>query len=490
MLKLLQGAMPQWLREFKYGVLPLRSQAPAREVLVLMAGRAPVLARCRRKAGRHSLALCFLLLTVSLFATDQPDIRRDATVIAVEATMPSVVNISAKTVVQRRGYFYDWFRDNWSPFYQDLPPQMSAGSGVIIDEDGYVLTNVHVVEDANEITVKLSDNRVLPAEVLAGTRRSDVALLKIHGQAGEKFKPIKLAADNDLLLGETVIALGNPFGLGASVSRGILSSKTRRATSTDDPMDMEDWIQTDAAINPGNSGGPLVNLKGELIGLNVAIYKEGQGIGFAIPIKRVSEALGELFTPEALKSLWFGARFIASTNVITVRAVEPGSPAERAGFKKGDVVLRVDNKPAKNIMTVNRELISAGARETVPFVLQRGNTTQNVSVRLIPETTFFNSSLVQTKLGCSVQDMTPEMATRLGRDSMDGVIVTGVEKNSPADMAGLKRGYVIEAINDVTLTDVTVAARILHGIQKGGRANFTVFVPRPPRRGVVQIRVR
>src|SRR5256885_674843 len=183
-------------------------------------------------------------------------------------------------------------------------------------------------------------------------------------------------------------------------------------------MDMEDWIQTDAAINPGNSGGPLVNLKGELIGLNVAIYKEGQGIGFAIPIKRVSEALGELFTPEALKSLWFGARFIASTNVITVRTVEPGSPAERAGFRKGDLVLRVDNKPAKNIMAVNRELISAGSREEVPFVLQRGNTTQNVSVRLVPETTFFNSSLVQTKLGCSIQDMTPEIATRLARNSM------------------------------------------------------------------------
>ena len=440
-----------------------------------------------------TMALAILIAvcsTTSTAAVESNDIRRDATVAAVEATMPSVVNISAKTVVQQRGYFYDWWRDNWAPFSQELPPQMSAGSGVIIDEDGYVLTNVHVVDEANEITVKLSDNRVLPAEALAGTRRSDVALLKIHGKPGEKFKPIKLAGDDDLLLGETVIALGNPFGLGASVSKGILSSKTRRATGSDDPMDMEDWIQTDAAINPGNSGGPLVNLKGELIGLNVAIYKEGQGIGFAIPIKRVSEALGELFTPEALKSLWFGARFVASTNVLTVRRVETGSPADRAGFKKGDVVLRVDGKPAKNIMSVNRELISAGAKREVPFTLQRGGVTQNISVRLIPETTFFNSSLVQTKLGCSVQDMTPEIATRLGRNSMDGIVVMSVEKNSPADVAGLKRGYVIEAINDVTLPDVTVAARILHGVEKGGRANFTVFVPRPARRGIVQIRMR
>jgi S1-C subfamily serine protease len=423
-------------------------------------------------------------------AADVPDIRRDATVTAVEATLPSVVNISAKTVVQRRGYFYDWWRDNWAPFYQELPPQMSAGSGVIIDEEGYVLTNVHVVEDANEITVKLSDGRVMPAEVLAGTRRSDVALLKIQGSPGEKFKPIKLAAENDLLLGETVIALGNPFGLGGSVSKGILSSKTRRATATDDPMDMEDWLQTDAAINPGNSGGPLINLKGELIGLNVAIYREGQGIGFAIPIKRVGEAIGDLFTPETLKSLWFGARFVSSTNILLVRAVEPGSPAEKAGFKKGDTVVRVNNKPAKNILEVNRELIAAGARQEVSFVLSRAGQQERATVRLIPETTFFNSKLIQDKLGCAVQDMTPEIAGRIGLNSVEGIVVLSVEKGSPAEAAGLKRGYVLEAIDNVRLPDVTVAARLLHAKKHDQRATVNVLVPRPPRRAVVQMRVR
>lgn len=423
-------------------------------------------------------------------AAEAPDIRRDATVQAVENTMPSVVNISAKTVVQRRGYFYDWWRDNWAPFYQELPPQMSAGSGVIIDEEGYVLTNVHVVQDANEITVKLSDGRVLPAEVLAGTRRSDVALLKIHGNEGEKFKAIKLAGENDLLLGETVIALGNPFGLGASVSKGILSSKTRRTTATDDPMDMEDWLQTDAAINPGNSGGPLVNLKGELIGLNVAIYREGQGIGFAIPIKRVTEAMGDLFTPEALKSLWFGARFVASTNLLTVRVVEAGSPAEKGGFKKGDVLLRVNGKPARNIIEVNRELISAGSRQEVAFVLQREGEQQKASVKLIPETTFFNSQLVQAKLGCAVQEVTPEMAARLGLNVVEGIVVTAIEKGSAAEAVGLKRGYVIEAIGDVKIPDVTVAAKILHGIKKDSRVNVSVLVPRPLRRVMVAMRVR
>lgn len=440
---------------------------------------------------RRFLAFCLGMLAIAAIgAAEVPDIRRDATVLAVESTLPSVVNISAKTVVQRRGYFYDWWRDNWSPFYQELPPQMSAGSGVIIDEEGYIITNVHVVEDANEITVKLHDNRVLPAEVLARAPRSDVALLKIHAPPGEKFKPIRLAADNDLLLGETVIALGNPFGLGGSVSKGILSSKTRRATQNDDPMDMEDWLQTDAAINPGNSGGPLVNLRGELIGLNVAIYREGQGIGFAIPIQRVSEALGELFTPESLKSLWFGARFVASTNVITIRSVEPGSPAAKAGLKKGDVVLRVNDKPAKSILTVNRELISSNPRQEAAFTLQREGSTERAMVRLVPETTFFNSSLVQVKIGCSVQDITPDIATRLGLNSLDGVIVTAVEKGSPADAAGFKRGHIIQAINNTAIADVTSAAHLLHTLEKGGRANVTVFIARPPRRGTVQLRVR
>jgi serine protease Do len=437
----------------------------------------------------HGIALAFLVCARAA-ETSAPDIRRDATVLAVEATMPSVVNISAKTVVQRRGYFYDWWRDNWAPYSQELPPQLSAGSGVIIDEEGYVLTNVHVVEEANEISVKLSDNRVLPAEVIAGTRKNDVALLKIHGEPNEKFKPIKLAGENDLYLGETVVALGNPFGLGGSVSKGILSSKTRRTTATDDPMDLEDWLQTDAAINPGNSGGPLINLKGELIGLNVAIYREGHGIGFAIPIKRVAEAMGDLFTPETLKSLWFGARFVASTNLLTVRVVEPGSPAEKAGFKKGDAVLRVNNKPAKNIIEVNRELISTGARRDVNFVLRRNGSEEKASVKLIPETTFFNSQLVQTKIGCAVQDMTPEIATRIGLNALEGVIVTSVDKGSPAENAGIKRGYILEGIDNIKLPDVTVAAHLLHGKSKGQRATISVILPRPLRRAVVQVPVR
>ena len=213
------------------------------------------------------------------------DVRRDATVEAVERVMPAVVNIATEEIVEYSDSYEPWFRQFWTPYYRRQQPnaQYSLGSGVIIDEDGYVLTNLHVVRRANRVWVKLADGREFQAQPIVGTTRSDVALLKLITPKNEKFKAIRFAKDDDLLLGETVLAMGNPFGLGGSVSRGILSSKNRRAPKEGESLDIADWLQTDAPINFGNSGGPLVNLRGELIGLNVAIYSEGHGIGFAIP---------------------------------------------------------------------------------------------------------------------------------------------------------------------------------------------------------------
>lgn len=418
------------------------------------------------------------------------ELRRDETVRAIERSMPSVVNISGKTVVRRQGYLYDWWRNNWAPFYQDMPPQYSAGSGVIVDEEGYIVTNVHVVEDATEIVVTLSDNRSYPADLVVGTRKSDIALLKIRAKPGERFVPIRFAADDDLFLGETVMALGNPFGLGGSVSRGILSSKTRRSTSQDGILDMEDWIQTDAAINPGNSGGPLVNLDGNLIGLNVAIFKEGQGIGFAIPVKRVTEALGEMFTPEVLRKLWLGAQFKQTTNGVSVANVEPDSPAEKGGLKQGDIVLRANSTAPKGVFALNRELINVADNRDITFQVRRGASTRNITMRMVPEENRFNAALIQKKTGLTLRQLTAQDAAKIGVKGVGGFVVADIERNSPADHAGFQRGLILEGIDGRAPDSITAAARLLASKKAGESARLTLIVPRPLRREEVDLKVR
>jgi S1-C subfamily serine protease len=417
-------------------------------------------------------------------------VRRDETVRAVERVLPSVVNISSKTVVKRQGFFFDWWRDNWSPFYQELPPQYSVGSGVIIDEEGYIITNVHVVEDATEIVVTLTDKRNYPADLVAGARKSDVALLKLRAKPGEKFVPIHFAADDDLLLGETVIALGNPFGLGGSVSKGILSSKTRRSTAQDGVLDMEDWIQTDAAINPGNSGGPLVNLNGDLIGLNVAIFKEGQGIGFAIPVKRLSEALGELFTPETLLSLWFGADFRSTTNGIKVVSVQKGSPADKGGLRDGDIVTRVNGVPPPSVFALNRAMIGSGENGEVTFQCREGASTRTVYVKLVPEREHFNASLIREKVGVTLRQLKRDEIARLGLNIATGFVITQIERGSPADNAGFQRGLILEGVNGHVPESVLDVAKMLAKTKNGDTIRLNLIVPGQYRRAEVELKVR
>jgi S1-C subfamily serine protease len=237
------------------------------------------------------LAVCLLGgATGACGQTGETDIRRDATVVAVEKVMPSVVNIATETIIHVRDPYEEFFRQFWDPYHRRQPSnsQYSLGSGVVIDEEGYLLTNDHVVRRADKIAVKFcTGTNLYSATVVASDPKSDVALLKLNARPGEKFRAIQLAHEDDLLLGETVLALGNPFGLGGSVSRGILSSKSRIVPKEGEPLDIPNWLQTDAPINLGNSGGPLVNLRGELIGINVAVLNEVEG-------QRAGSAVGHL----------------------------------------------------------------------------------------------------------------------------------------------------------------------------------------------------
>ena len=434
----------------------------------------------RRVLLTLAAALALTGLPSAALAAPEPDIRRDAVVDAVQKVMPAVVNVGTEEVVAGRDALEDMFRDFFDPYYRRRAPntQFSVGSGVIIDEEGVVLTNFHVVNRARRVWVKLSDGREYECERLAGTSFTDIALLKIKAKPGEKFTSVKFAADDDLLLGETVIALGNPFGLGGSVSRGILSSKSRRPARDNEPLDFMDWLQTDASINPGNSGGGLINLRGELIGINVAIYREGRGIGFAIPIKRISAAMAEIYSPEWLEKLWFGARVRPGAIPLQVLSVQDESPADKAGLKPGDTILQVNGQSPKSFIDFTRQLTGSKEQKTVSLAIQRGNSRQTVNVRMVPEKTFFNSELIRRKIGLSLQELTPELAASLHFGRVEGLLIGGIDKPSPAEAAGLQHGMLITSIDDQNLNDILSAAKILHSKAKGDKVQLHLIYPR------------
>jgi serine protease Do len=413
-------------------------------------------------------------------AAVEPDIRRDATVIAIERVLPSVVNIATETVIEYHEWydtmlrqFYGWSR---TPVHQEK--SVSLGSGVIIDEEGYVLTNLHVVRRASRIQVKLWDGREYDAEPLVATPGSDVALLRLRAKPGEKFKAIQFAADDDLLLGETVIALGNPFGLGGSVTKGILSAKTRRPASGNEPLDVQDWLQTDAAINPGNSGGPLVNLRGELIGLNVAVYRGdgeergiGVGVGFSIPVKQVSAALSRFFSPEVTDSLWFGAQLKPGSTPLEISAVQPGSPASRAGLRGGDHLLQVNGKTPQGLIDCNRML--ANPERSAQLLVERGGRRETLSVALISF-----QDLIRRRVGVTLSHLTQQAASRLRVNADSALVISAVEKGSPAERSGLQSGYVLLAIEGRKTTSLGDVAEVLLEKQPRDTVQLTVVAPR------------
>jgi S1-C subfamily serine protease len=453
---------------------PTRSEQQAAFVVISVMN--PSQPASRAAFAALPVLLAWTCVAPPALAASEPDVRRDAVVQAVEKVMPSVVNIGTRTRVERRGYYYEWWRDAWAPYAQALPPQESAGSGVIIDEAGYVLTNVHVVEGADEVWVNV-DGKIHRADPIIGVRQSDVALLKIRTKGGETFHATRFAADDDLLLGETVLALGNPFGLGGSVSRGILSSKSRRQEIEEtESLDVPDWLQTDASINPGNSGGPLINLRGEVIGISVAVLKQAQGIGFAIPVKRVTKALSEIFTPEAMKELWFGARLKPASTPLSVLEIEPESPAARAGLQPGDQILSLDDKPVRSFMEFNAALMDVGDSRAVKLQVQRQGERTTATVRMVPEKEFFNADLIQRRTGLKLRPLTADLAESLGLSRSGGLVIAGIDRRSPASEARLEPGQVIRSVDGQAVSDLRELARRIQGRKAGSKVRLAILV--------------
>lgn len=372
--------------------------------------------------------------------------RRNAVVEAVEKAGPAVVNIRTEQVVRRGGSNPFGFSDPlFEEFFQNLVPSQtfktqSLGSGIIIDPRGYILTNAHVVEKASKIYVALSDqSKEIEASLVGEAAYIDLAVLKIKGE--KKYPFLKIGRSGDLLIGETVIAIGNPLGLGHSVTTGVISAAIRRIPMEDKIFSV--FIQTDALINPGNSGGPLININGELIGINTAIARQAQGIGFAIPIDSVKRVLPDLMERGKLRLPYHGIipspvgrDFSSPSNGgVLVSGVDSDSPAAKAGLSYGDVIFSLDAIPIGSPAEMQAMLNTYIPGNTIMLKVQHGFNTGEKKIVLAEFPKDYGLRYGRQVFGVEVKD------NREG-----GVIVTGVEKGSPADSIGVKPGDLITEI--------------------------------------------
>ncbi len=391
-----------------------------------------------------------ILLAAALTATAvRPDVpvelRRDAVVEAVEKAGPAVVNISTERIVERRADPFSMFTD---PFFDSLFDDFykrfgytrrfratSLGSGVVIDPEGYIVTNEHVIRRASKISVHFLDNSEYEAILLNSDARSDIALLKV--EAGQPLPCLGMGTSADLMIGEKVIAVGNPFGLENSVSTGVLSGKNRSVIMESQEA-YSGLLQTDAAVNPGNSGGPLLNIGAELIGINTAIYQGGQSIGFAIPVDRVKEVLARLFDFEEVKGTWLGLALEEKGTSLVVSEVAGGGPAAKGGVAVGDVLAGVNGRPVASLLEYRKAILPANAGDRVEIEVQRADKPMRfplVVARVpIPPAT----ELAQKKLGVGVVEITPSMARARRLPVSSGLMVQSVEASSPAAEAGIR----------------------------------------------------
>ncbi|SDZ73337.1 DegQ family serine endoprotease [Nitrosospira multiformis] len=408
---------------------------------------------------------------------------------------PAVVNISVVTrsAIEENPLFRDpFFRRFFNLPEQEARPERSVGSGVIMDAaKGYVVTNYHVIKDAQQVVVTLKDRRQFQAKLVGTDPGTDIALLKIDAK---NLKALRLG-DSDLLnVGDFVIAIGNPFGLGQTVTSGIVSALGRSGL---DIEGYEDFIQTDASINPGNSGGALINLKGELIGINTAIIGPAGGnvgIGFAVPSVMVKAVLDQILRFGEVRRGRLGASSedithdlaaslgLPSTEGAIISAVEPGSPAEKAGMKPRDVITTVNGKPVRNSIDLRNKVGLMPIGETLDLGLIRNGKrlTAKVKIAKLAEASSAGAEAVPEVSGATVADLKPG-----ARRGIEGVMVTDVEVNSPAWLRGIRPGDLIIGVNRRQVRSVQ---ELLAALKASSQGRLTLSLIRGDFRVTIRIR--
>lgn len=436
----------------------------------------------------------FLVSVILLFAINLPKAYADEPAITnlkqigrafasvAKAVSPAVVNVQSDQSIGPDGDageegefseedipppYLDFFR-NMDPRFQPYPYRRQAvirqGSGFIISKDGYIVTNNHLVQNASKITIKLLDDREFIAKVVGTDPQSDIAVLKIDAT---NLPTVTLGNSDEAEVGEWVVALGNPFGLSHSLSAGILSAKGRSSVGI---ADYENFLQTDAAINPGNSGGPLLDLEGQVIGINTAIYSRSggyMGIGFAIPINMAKGIIDQLMDKGTVVRGYLGVKIqelttdlaksfgLSDRKGILVAQLEANSPAEKGGLKQGDIILSLDGKPVENIGDFRNAIASSkpGSEHTIVVLRDKKNVTLRISVGNL-DTGPATSKNAKTQdshnmnsIGISVQTLTGDIASKIGAKPGVGVVISKVKPGSIAELAGLSRGAVILEVN-------------------------------------------
>ena len=429
----------------------------------------------------------------------------------VSAVSPAVVNISTTKVVRRDTlpFSEDPFFDLFKPFHDfGLPKkwkEQSLGSGVIVSKDGYIITNNHVVEQSEDIRVTLFDKRSFRGKIVGADPKTDIAVVKI---SADNLPTVPWGDSDKLPVGEFVLAIGNPFGLSHTVTMGIISAVGRANVGI---ADYEDFIQTDAAINPGNSGGPLVDVKGELIGINTAIFSRSggyQGIGFAVPSNMARLVMDQLMKEGKIVRGWLGVTIQDITPELSqkfglkdskgalVGDISKGSPAEKAGMMRGDVILEFNGKEVKSVGSLRNMVSQSKVGTQVKLKILRGGKEYQLTVAIAelpkeaagsPTEPSPENMQKNAFSGITVMDLTKEIARQLGLGANEkGVVVVKVEQGSGADDAGLKKGDVIQEIDKKKVAGLRDFNSITSSIEPGDTT--LLFINRGGRRFYITIK--
>jgi serine protease Do len=410
-----------------------------------------------------------------------------------EKVKPAVVNISTTSTVRAPGnpfrHFFgqdqesqnEPFDDFFKQFFNEVPDrkmkQQSLGSGFIINKDGYIVTNNHVVDSAEEIKVKLSDGREYKAKVIGRDSKTDLALIKISSTF-ENLPILALGDSEQMRVGDWVLAVGNPFGLEQTVTQGIISATGRVIGSG--PYD--NFLQTDAPINPGNSGGPLVNLKGEVIGINSAIVPGGQGLGFAIPSALAKSITTQLKEKGKVVRGWIGVSIQTVTPDLAksfgmkeakgalVGDVVKNGPAEKGGIKTGDIIVSFGGKNIKTSNDLPRLVAETAVGKSVDIAVIRESKELHVTIKveeMTEERMASQSSASIQSYGMKVDNITPQLRQQFGTSEKTGVIVMGVEEGSLAAESGIQSGDVIKEVNRKSVNNMADYNQVMEGTGKG-----------------------